>query len=198
MKRSSHAPLDPHVHEDSSARTLNSPLLPSLRLADRDSMDRFLPQPLSEQSSRTYQAQAPARRTASREVSPRASVRLIDFEPWFLPRLSFFSRLPRFRARLSNHRIVCARRLLATNNRSVTSNAGVVLADIRFQCHLVKDSYFGSTSDRNARSCRVARTTSNDANVRVGDIQRRHLRYVDVAGGAPQIVIIRFGLAVNR
>ena len=93
---------------------------------------------------------------------------------------------------------MCARRLRTTDNSSVTSNAGVALADIRFQCHLVKDSYFGSTSDRNARRCRVAWTTSTDANVRLEDIQRRHLRYIDVTGGAPQIVIIRFGLAVNR
>src|SRR5258708_386442 len=103
MKHSSHAPLDPHVPEDSSARTLNSPLGPSLRLSDRNLMGGFLAEPLSDQLSRTHRARLATRRTASRHVSPRASVRWINFEPWFLLRLSFFSRLPDFRAWLSDH-----------------------------------------------------------------------------------------------
>ena len=130
-------------------------------------------------------------------VSSRGSVRQINFAPWVLLRLSFFSRLAGFRTRLPDRRIVSARRLFTANNRCVTRDACIALTGICFQRHLVKDSYLGSRAHWNRRSCRVARSAGNDTDIRLGNIERRHLRYVDMTGGAPKIMIVRFSLTVS-
>ena len=79
----------------------------------------------------------------------------------------------------------------------MTGDACVALAGIRFRCHLIKDSHFDARSDWNGRSGVVTRSADNDTNVRLGGVQRRHLRHVDVTGGAAEIVIIGFRFTVS-
>lgn len=111
---------------------------------------------------------------------------------WGLARPLLFRLLPRIRTWLTDDGVVAARRLFTTYRGRVTCYARIVFAGVSFQPHLIIDSYLNILTDCNSsgRVGGVAGSARNDLHVRFRNIQRRHLRNVDVAGCAPYVMII--------
>lgn len=88
--------------------------------------------------------------------------------------------------------------LLAANRRSMTRDTGIFLGRVLFQRHLIEDRHAHTGLHRNGRGRCMTRRAGYNLNIGFRDVQDRHLRDVDVAGCAPEIVVVCFGLAVFR